>query len=119
MLKARSQHANNEHEISTPNTNKQSCMRETRATDHEKDGLIVPNLQKAPDMFSKVYGAKAPRSPDAIVYDIMLYYVILNQNIIRCVYVVLSFGTGDDPVGNPHRAQNCQCEFFELILLLK
>uniref|UniRef100_A0A7S3SPH4 Uncharacterized protein n=1 Tax=Strombidinopsis acuminata TaxID=141414 RepID=A0A7S3SPH4_9SPIT len=24
-----------------------------------QDGLIVPNLQKAPDMFSKVYGAKA------------------------------------------------------------
>ena len=27
-------------------------------------------------------------------------------------------GRGDDPVGNPHRAQICQCELFELFLLL-
>ena len=29
------------------------------------------------------------------------------------------FGRGDDTVGNPHRAQICQFEYFEPILLLK
>ena len=32
---------------------------------------------------------------------------------------MLRFGRGDDTVGNPHRAQISQFEFFELILLLK
>ena len=31
----------------------------------------------------------------------------------------LAFGRGDDTVGNPHRAQICQFELFEFILLLK
>ena len=29
------------------------------------------------------------------------------------------FGRGDDTVGNPHRAQTCKFELFELIILLK
>ena len=31
----------------------------------------------------------------------------------------LAFGRGDDTAGDPHRAQFCQFELFELILLLK
>ena len=30
-----------------------------------------------------------------------------------------SFGSGDDTVGNPHRAQIAQLECFDIILLLK
>ena len=40
--------------------------------------------------------------------------------VARVVGVLVTlFGRGDDTVGNPHRAQICQFELLELILLLK
>ena len=35
------------------------------------------------------------------------------------ISLVAVFGRGEDTVGNPHRAQICQFELFELLLLLK
>ena len=50
------------------------------------------------------------------------YTIVIHIYIYR--YVVVSYdkatiGRGDDTVGNPHRAQICQSELFELILFLK
>ena len=60
-----------------------------------------------------------------------VYEYVLNMFMHIYIYIYMSvclddvymslclLGRGDDTVGNPHKAQFCQFELFELILLLK
>ena len=45
--------------------------------------------------------------------------LLFKSSSIKFLYLYTNVGRGDDTVGNPRRAQICQFELFELILLLK
>ena len=61
------------------------------------------------------------RERDMYIYIYIYIYTYVRADVHAHARIRVRpvFGTGDDTVGNPHRAQISQFELFELILLLK